>query len=125
MLMEFGIVPTLQREGVTVTAWEAMAYDTILSAAQAGEVCPMNLDIEMLLDCSSGSVAPSVVKRLERKGLIVVIRFQRFRRVKIVATGQWTARSPSQHVERPHVPRRKASMSAQPSERKHYRKGRL
>lgn len=93
------------RHGVLVTPWEAIAYDEISRAAQAGEVCPMNLDLEMMFGCNSASVAPSIVKRLERKGLIKVRRYQRFRRVLIVATGQSTARSPSQHVERPHVPR--------------------
>lgn len=58
----------LRREGVVVTPWEAMAYDELCRAAHAGEVCPLNLDLEMLLECNSTSVAPSVVKRLERKG---------------------------------------------------------
>jgi hypothetical protein len=116
----------VHREGVLVTPWEAVAYDQIVLAAQSGVPCPLNLDIEMLIGCNSGSVVSTVVKRLETKGLIVVRRFQRFREVQIVATGQWTARSPHQHSEQPHVPRRKgASRSAMPTERKLYRKGRL
>lgn len=116
----------VRREGVLVTPWEAVAYDEIVEAAFTGTPCPTGLDIEMLIGCNSSSVAPTVVKRLERKGLIVVRRFQRFREVQIVATGQWTARSPHQHSEQPHVPRRKgASRSAMPTERKLYRKGRL
>lgn len=95
----------LHREGVLVTPWEAVAYDEIKRAAELGALCPLNLDLEMMFECNSGSVASTVVARLERKGLIEVLRYQRFRRVKICATGQWTARSPSQHVERPHVPR--------------------
>lgn len=116
----------LRREGVLVTPWEAVAYDEIVNAALAGFPCPLNLDIEMLIGCNSGSVVSTVVKRLERKGLIVVRRYQRFREVQIVATGKWTARSPHQHSEQPHVPRRPgASRSAMPTERKLYRKGRL
>lgn len=88
-----------------------MAYDAIRGAAEAGEICPLNLDLEMMFDCNSGSVASTVVARLERKGLIVVRRYQRFREVQIVATGEWTARSPSQHVERAHIPRGARSRS--------------
>lgn len=101
----------VHREGIVVTPWEAIAYDEIRRAAQAGDACPLNLDLEMMFECNSTSVAPSVVKRLEAKGLIIVRRYQRFREVQIVATGQWTARSPSQHVERAHVPRGARSAS--------------
>lgn len=116
----------LLREGILVTPWEAIAYDEIVLAAQAGTPCPLNLDIEMLIECSSGSVVPKVVQRLERKGLIIVKRYQRFREVQIVATGEWTARSAHQHSERPHVPRRPgASRQPAPTDRAGYRKGKL
>lgn len=109
------------REGVQVTPWEALAYDEIVIAADAGAVCPLNLDLEMLMGCNSGSVASTVVARLEAKGLIAVERFQRFRRVQVRATGKWTARSPSQHVDRPHVPRGTKSRGPLPTDRKPYK----
>lgn len=84
---------------------EQIVLNAITKAAQHDRVCPTNLDLEMMIGCNSSSVAPSVVKRLENYGLIYVERHQRFRRVKILATGQWTAKSPSQHTTRPHVPR--------------------
>jgi hypothetical protein len=84
---------------------EQLVYEALREAAANGDQCPLNLDLEMITGFNSGSMGPVLVQRLERKGLIVVERYQRFRRVQIVATGQWTARSPSQHVERPHVPR--------------------
>jgi hypothetical protein len=59
----------------------------------------------MEIGCNSTSVPPSLVAKLERKGLITVKRYQRFREVTIIATGKTTARSPHQHVDHPHVPR--------------------
>jgi hypothetical protein len=116
----------LIRNGVVVTPWEAVAFDLIAAAAAEGSPCPLNLDIEMLVGCNSGSVPSKVVQRLERKGLIVVRRFQRFREIGIVATGEWTARSQHQHSERPHVPRRPgASRQPAPTDRKPYRKGKF
>jgi hypothetical protein len=99
------------REGVILTINEAIIYDELNRAAHAGTICPNYLDLNEACGLESSSASPSIVKRLERKGLILVLRFQRFRRVKIVATGQWTARSPSQHVERAHVPRGARSAS--------------
>lgn len=108
-----------------LTQWEMIAYDAIYNAAESGEPCPLNLDIEMMLGCNSTSTAPKVVRRLERKGLIVVERFQKYRRIQVVATGKWTADSPSMHVARPHVPRGAGSRVAAPTDRKHYKQGRL
>jgi hypothetical protein len=88
-----------------LTLPEQQVYDALCEAAANGEPCPLNLDLEMITGFSSGSMGPVLVARLEAKGLIRVRRYQRFREVQIVATGQWTARSPSQHVERAHVPR--------------------
>lgn len=107
MLMETSrFMPGLHlREGIILAPNEAIIYDELCRAAEAGEVCPNYLDLNELVGLESSSASPSIVGRLERKGLIFVVRFQRFRRVKIIATGQWTARSPAQHVERPHVPR--------------------
>ena len=84
---------------------EQLVYEALCEAAANGDVCPNYLDLNEIGGFDSSSWSPTVVKRLERRGLIVVERYQRFRRVQIVATGQWTARSPSQRVEHPHVPR--------------------
>src|SRR3546814_8934868 len=43
-----------------------------------------------LIGASSDSTPPTIVRRLEEKGLIKVDRFQRSRRVYIVATDKWT-----------------------------------
>jgi hypothetical protein len=80
-------------------------YDIILHAANEGRVCPNYLDLNEVAGFESSSTSPSIVKRLERKGLITVKRYQRFREVTIIATGKTTARSPHQHVDHPHVPR--------------------
>lgn len=95
----------LHREGVIVTPNEAIIYDEIVRAAEFGLVCPNYLDLNEAANLESSSASPSIVKRLEAKGLIMVKRYQRFREVTIIATGQTTARSPAMHVERPHVPR--------------------
>lgn len=110
---------------VELTPWETMAYEALCIAAERGEPCPVNLDLEVLVGANSTSMGPKLVRRLEEKGFIKVMRFQRFREVEIVATGQRTARSASMHVARPHVPRGAGSASPVPTERKGYRKGRL
>ncbi len=108
-----------------LSEWEQVVMNELTRAAREQGTCPTNLDLEMMLGCQSGSVAPSIVARLERKGLITVQRYQRFRTVTICATGETTARSPSMHVERPHVPRGAGSRSPAPTERKGYKRGRL
>jgi hypothetical protein len=90
---------------------EQLVYEALCEAARNREQCPVNIDLEVLADYSSCSMGSVLVKRLEKKGLIVVRRYQRFREVQIVATGEWTARSPSQHVERAHIPRGARSAS--------------
>ncbi|EJU14947.1 hypothetical protein LH128_01187 [Sphingomonas sp. LH128] len=93
------------RTGTEMSPFETIVYDALCRAAAAGEPCPLNLDLEMLLGCESASVPPMVVRRLEARGLIEVIRFQRFRRVKICATGEWTKKASNQHTSKSHVPR--------------------
>ena len=85
--------------------FEAITYEMIERAANRGEPCPSNLDIEMALGCSSTSVAPTVVKMLEQKGLILVTRYQRAREVTIISTGKSTARHPDRKTSRKHIPR--------------------
>jgi len=104
-----------------LSPWEMIAYDALYNAAEGGLPCPINLDIEMLFGCSSGSTVPKYIRRLEEKGLIVVKRYQRFREVQIVATGKWTKRSEAMHIERPHVPRGAGSRTPAPTDRKPYK----
>lgn len=106
-----------------LTPAEAIVFQAINAAAENDEVCPNVLDLLELVGCESLSTPPTIVKRLEAKNLIRVIRYQRFRRVQIVATGKWTARSPSMHVERPHVPRGcgAGSRSPAPTDRKPFK----
>ncbi len=108
-----------------MTPAEALVYDAIFNAAERGEVCPLGLDIEMMIGAISTSMGPKMVRKLEEKGLIEVQRFQKYRIVTIVATGRTTARPPSMHVDRPHVPRGMRSNAPPPSDRKHYKQGRL
>jgi Mn-dependent DtxR family transcriptional regulator len=85
--------------------FEQIAYRMICEAAENGQPCPANLDIEIALGCNSTSVAPVVVSKLEEKGYITVIRYQRAREVTITATGQSTAPHPQRRTSRKHVPR--------------------
>lgn len=85
--------------------FETTTLQMLVAAAERGDPCPTNLDIEMELGCNSTSVAPTVVKRLEEKGLIRVTRYQRFREVEIVGSGMTTAKQPLRKTTRKHVPR--------------------
>jgi len=79
--------------------WENMVYRALCRAAEADERCPTSIEIATMLDCSPGGTATGIVARLERRGLIQVERYQRERRVTIVATGKSTAqvRTPAPH----------------------------
>jgi len=88
-----------------LTLKERVIYEALVDAAENDQVCPNYLDLNEIVGYESASSSVDVVKRLEQKGLIRVVRYQRFRRVQIVATEKWTARHPSMHVERLHVPR--------------------
>lgn len=85
--------------------FETIALAMIEKAATEDKPCPSNLDIEMELGCNSTSVAPTVVKMLEEKGIIKVTRYQRAREVTIVETGKSTAPHPDRKTNRRHVPR--------------------
>lgn len=79
--------------------WEAMVYRELSRAADENRTCPTVTDLCVLLDCSPGGTTAGIIKRLERRGLIKVDRYQRERRVTIVATGKSTAevRTPAPH----------------------------
>lgn len=85
--------------------YERITLKMLEQAAEAGVPCPSNLDIEMELGCNSTSVAPTVVKMLEDKGIISVTRYQRTRDVTILATGKSTAPDPTRKTNRKHIPR--------------------
>lgn len=84
---------------------QAIVYGALCAAAREGLACPNYLDLNELIGAESSSTSPTIVKRLEQRGLIVVVRFQRFRRVMICATGEWTMKAPSQKTTSLHVPR--------------------
>lgn len=88
-----------------LTQAEMRAYDMLYAAAENNEPCPPSMDIEDGLGFSSTSMGPKLIARLERKGLIEVKRYQRFRQVKIMATGKWTKQSEEMRSSKPHVPR--------------------
>lgn len=93
------------RTGHEMTPNETIIYDALCEAARDKSPCPTNLDLEMLIGCESSSTAPRIVRRLQMRGLIEVIRWQRFRTVKICATGDWTMKATNQQTNSPHVPR--------------------
>lgn len=99
------------RTGQEMSPNETIIYNALVDAAATKMGCPTNLDLEMLIGCDSASTAPGIVKRLEQRGLIEVIRWQRFRIVKICATGDWTMKAPNQQTTSPHVPRGAGSRS--------------
>lgn len=90
---------------IVLTPQELACYQMLVEAADKGLPCPVNMDIEMALGYDSCSMGALTITRLERKGLINVRRYQRFREVQIVETGKWTARHPAMQTDRPHVPR--------------------
>jgi len=93
------------RTGTEMTPNETVIYDALCEAAAKSLPCPNYLDLNEMIGAESSSTSPSIVKRLELRGLIEVVRFQRFRTVKITATGQWTMKAANQQTTSPHVPR--------------------
>jgi hypothetical protein len=74
-------------------------YRALFRAANRGLPCPTGWVLAELCGYGSanGTVAP--MKQLERLNMIEVQRFNRSRRVKIIATGKWTRGHANQ---RPH-----------------------
>ena len=96
----------------TLTYAERQALEAISHAAENNLPCPTNLDLEILTGYSSTSMGPKLVANLQAKGFIKIVETcQRFRRVKICATGKITARSPQQRTRRKHVPRGASSLA--------------
>lgn len=76
---------------IELTASERIVYEALVKAADACAPCPKHDDLNELIGATSTSTSPTIVKRLEEKGWVEVDRFQRTRRVRIVATGKCTA----------------------------------
>lgn len=74
-----------------LTAWERTILDAIVDAAEHGRPAPKAIELQDLCGCLSISITVHIVRRLERKGLIRVERYQRSRRITIVSTGRTTA----------------------------------
>lgn len=70
---------------------ERKVLDALTAAADAGAKCPTQDELAELIGVEAVSTTVGIVNRLERKGLIKVERYQRERRVMIVATGNMTA----------------------------------
>lgn len=68
-----------------------LVMEVIRKAAGEGIQMPSNDDIAAELGLQGSSTVPGIVNRLEARGLIKVDRYQRSRRVTIVATGESTA----------------------------------
>lgn len=70
---------------------ERLTLELITEAAHAGRPAPTADDIQEHTGCNSISSTVSLVQRLERRGLIAVERYQRARRMTVLATGKRTA----------------------------------
>lgn len=70
---------------------EMKVFRAIERAANAGEVCPSNLEMAARFGFRSSSWCVKALKRLEEFGLVVVERFSRSRVVLIVSSGKRTA----------------------------------
>ena len=81
--------PVLPPRPLSVSEREILK--ALTRAADAGAPCPMNAVLDARIGASSASTSATIVKRLEGWGLIRVERWQRERRVTIVATGRATA----------------------------------
>lgn len=75
---------------------ERKVMDFITRAAAEGRELESNEEITHQLGYNGGGFVPNVMRRLEHKGLISVKSFQRGRRVRINATGEWTGKPPCQ-----------------------------
>lgn len=87
-------LPQLPGQPIDLTPlsrWERMVLDLIVEAADARRLAPTSEDIEEVCECSL-STAVDIVRMLEQRGLIMVQRYQRARRIKVLTTGKWTAR---------------------------------
>lgn len=71
--------------------WEHMVMNELIRCAREGELCPTVTHFAVLLGCSEGGAVVGIMRRLERRGLIRVQRWQKTRQVTICSTGAQTA----------------------------------
>lgn len=69
---------------------ERLIYRALVRAANAGKPCPTADELSEIIGSHSVSTTVGVIQRLEKKGKVKVDRYQRGRRVTIVATGKTT-----------------------------------
>lgn len=74
-----------------MTKAETVVLAMIEEAAENQWPCPVNIDLEVAAGFSSCSMGSKIVRLLERKGLVIVERSQKARRVQVIASGKWTA----------------------------------
>ena len=70
--------------------WEHMIYWDHVRSADAGQLARSVSDIAAYLDCGEGGTRTTIERRMEDRGWIKVERFQKGRRITIVATGAQT-----------------------------------
>jgi hypothetical protein len=66
-------------------------YRALRTAAEANAPCPSAEDLSELIGSNSLAATVNVMHRLERRGVIEVLRYQRSRQVVITETGARTA----------------------------------
>jgi hypothetical protein len=71
--------------------WQAVVFDAIVAAAEAGRPCPTNPEICGLVEAESPATAARIVNTLERRGLIAVTRFNSGREITVPSLGIATA----------------------------------
>ena len=76
---------------ITLSPWEREVLACVTEAAEAGRTAPTGDELQERCGCDSISTTVNLVQRLERKGLIRVERYQRTRRITVLATGKATA----------------------------------
>ena len=76
---------------MTLSPWERAVLACVTEAADAGRAAPTGDELQECCGCDSISTTVNLVQRLERKGLIQVERYQRTRRITVLATGKATA----------------------------------
>ena len=77
-----------------LTERQRRLYETIAVAARDGRVCPTNKDIAELSGLVSASAVADALGRLQKKGAVEVVRFNRSRIVRFPTLGLTTAEPP-------------------------------
>lgn len=83
----------------------------IAEATEAGRPAPTADDIQERTGCNSISTTVNMVRRLELRGLILVERFQRTRRITLVSTGKRTAAVSNETPHWRNTPRKRRAPS--------------